>query len=332
MKASLKRIVVATVSSVLLILLGGVGFLGWCTAVRSGDPTPSANKNVDLRAETLEKYVRALPAPRAETSPEKYKQAEDYIRSKLKSFGYQVHEETVPGLNLPAQNLWVELPGKSDQHVIFGAHYDTASTTPGADDNASGTAVALELAKAKFGSSFKHPVTIVLFANEEPPHFRSERMGSHVMAKRLHEKNEKVCVMVSLEMLGYFDDTPGSQKYPPILNLFYPDTGDFIAVVTNLGGRKIANHATESFQSNSHVPAFGFAGPEWISGIDFSDHMPFWNHDFPAMMLTDTSFFRNDNYHTVGDLPDTLDYVRMAETSYGVEAMLDKFANSDCDY
>ena len=194
--------------------------------------------------------------------------------------------------------------------VVVGAHYDSHFETPGADDNASGSAVTLELARFMVGKKPQKTIRFIFFANEEPPYFRTEFMGSDVAAESAKIEG-KVELMYSMEMLGYFDDTPGSQKYPPVLDWFYPDTGNFIAFVGNIDHRGPTTDAVAAFRENATIPAYGFAGPSWVKGIDFSDHMPFWNRDIPAVMVTDTSFFRNPHYHELTDTPDTLDYERM---------------------
>ena len=188
----------------------------------------------------------------------------------------------------------------------------------------------LELARYLKTVSLKNRTIIVFFANEEPPHFRTTRMGSYQFAQRFVSGSPSLCAMFSLEMLGYYDATPGSQKYPPVLNWFYPDTGDFVGIVGNTAGRELIGRTTASFHKSSSVRAFGFAGPSWIKGLDFSDHLPFWEEGLPALMITDTSFFRNPNYHKESDLPETLDFEMMSKVVGGLESVVQEFGDGSC--
>jgi hypothetical protein len=205
--------------------------------------------------------------------------------------------------------------------IVVGAHYDTVPGSPGADDNASGVAVLIELA------AMKVPVRFVAFANEEPPYFYGPEMGSWAWAKRARERGETIRAMFSLEMLGYYRDTPGSQRYPPPLGLFYPDRADFIAFVGDLGARGLVRRSIESFRKNAQFPSEGVAAPAFIPGVTWSDHWSFRQHGYDAMMITDTAFNRYPHYHLPSDTPDKLDYERMARVTLGLASMLKDLAN-----
>jgi Zn-dependent M28 family amino/carboxypeptidase len=200
--------------------------------------------------------------------------------------------------------------------IVVGAHYDTVPGSPGADDNASAVAVLIELARMKL------PVRFVAFANEEMPYFLGPEMGSFVAAKALRTGGATVRAMFSLEMLGYYRDAPGSQKYPAPLGLFYPDRGDFIAFVGDLGARALVRHAIKSFRKNAQFPSEGVAAPGFIPGVTWSDHWSFRRHGYAAIMVTDTAFYRYPHYHLPSDTPDRLDYERMARVTLGLAAML----------
>jgi Zn-dependent M28 family amino/carboxypeptidase len=204
--------------------------------------------------------------------------------------------------------------------IVVGAHYDTVPGSPGADDNASGVAVLLEL------SAMKLPVRFVAFANEEMPYFTGPEMGSWVWAKRARERGEPIRAMFSLEMLGYYRDAPGSQRYPPPLGLFYPDRADFIAFVGDLGARNLVRHSIRIFREKSMFPSEGVAAPGFIPGVTWSDHWSFRRHGFPAIMITDTAFNRYPHYHLPSDTPDKLDYERMARVTLGLAQMLKELA------
>src|SRR5512145_1702793 len=205
--------------------------------------------------------------------------------------------------------------------IIVGAHYDTVPGSPGANDNASGIAVLLELAAMKL------PVRFVAFANEEPPYSFGPGMGSWAWAKRARERGEAIRAMFSLEMLGYYRDAPGSQHYPAPLGLFYPDRADFIAFVGDLGARGLVRRSIEIFRRTAKFPSEGVAAPSFIPGVTWSDHWSFRRHGYPALMITDTAFYRYPHYHLPSDTPEKLDYERMARVALGLAAMLKELAN-----
>lgn len=206
-------------------------------------------------------------------------------------------------------------------NIVVGAHYDTVPGSPGADDNASGVAVLLELAAMKL------PVRYVAFANEEPPYSFGPEMGSWAWAKRARERGDAIRAMFSLEMLGYYRDAPGSQHYPAPLGLFYPDRADFVAFVGDLGARGLVRRSIDAFRKNAQFPSEGVAAPAFIPGVTWSDHWSFGRHGYPAIMITDTAFYRYPHYHLPSDTPDKLDYERTARVTLGLAAMLNELAN-----
>jgi hypothetical protein len=206
-------------------------------------------------------------------------------------------------------------------NIVVGAHYDTVPGSPGADDNASGVAVLIELA------AMKMPVRLVAFANEEPPYSFGPDMGSWAWAKRARDRGEPIRAMFSLEMLGYYRDTAGSQRYPAPLGLFYPDRADFIAFVGDLGARGLVRRSIGTFRKSAEFPSEGVAAPAFIPGVTWSDHWSFRRHGYPAIMITDTAFYRYPHYHLPNDTPDKLDYERMARVTLGLAAMLNELAN-----
>jgi Zn-dependent M28 family amino/carboxypeptidase len=198
-------------------------------------------------------------------------------------------------------------------HIVVGAHYDTVPGSPGADDNASGVAVLIELSKVVPGIRF------VAFANEEAPYFLGEEMGSYVYAR---ERGKGVRAMFSLEMLGYYRDEPGSQRYPAPLGLFYPDRGNFIGFVADLGCLPLVRKCARLFRTKTDFPCEWLAAPSAIPGVSWSDHWSFRKHGIPAIMVTDTAFYRYPHYHLPSDTPEKLDYERMARVTMGLAAML----------
>jgi Zn-dependent M28 family amino/carboxypeptidase len=203
--------------------------------------------------------------------------------------------------------------------ILVGAHYDSVPGSPGADDNASGVAVLIELARLFGGAG---GIEFVAFANEEMPYFMSREMGSFFAAAQARSRNEKLRAMLSLEMLGYYRDASGSQQYPFPLNLLYPDRGDFIAFVGDLGARSLVRRSIKAFRDHARFPSEGVAAPGFIPGVTWSDHWSYRSHGFPAIMVTDTAFYRYPHYHLPSDTPEKLDYERMARVALGLSSML----------
>jgi Zn-dependent M28 family amino/carboxypeptidase len=199
-----------------------------------------------------------------------------------------------------------------DDRLIVGAHYDVCGNQPGADDNASGTTALLELARMLQGLSLPHRIDLVAYTLEEPPFFRTQNMGSFYHAHYLKENNIQVLGMVCIEMIGYFSNKKGSQSYPSsIMKLFYGNKGDYIAVVQKTGNGKFGRKFNRAFKKKTAIEVHSVKAPTWVSGIDFSDHLNYWTLGYSAVMITDTSFYRNPNYHLPSDTIETLDIERM---------------------
>src|SRR5579864_7209340 len=216
--------------------------------------------------------------------------------------------------------LIAEIPGgtKANEIVVIGAHYDTVYDCPGADDNSSGVAALLELARLLKGSHPARTVRFVAFVNEEPPWFQTDDMGSLVYAQQVHKLKENIVAAISIETIGMYSDAEGSQQYPAGFKSLYPSKGNFIAFIGNLGSRGLVRDAVDSFRASTRVPSEGSAVPAAIPGVGWSDHWSFWEEGYPAIMVTDTAIFRNPNYHQPTDKPDTLDYDRMARVVHGL--------------
>ncbi|MBW2195575.1 MAG: M28 family peptidase [Deltaproteobacteria bacterium] len=232
--------------------------------------------------------------PRNVVNPRKLDAACDFIRSFWQDIGYEVSAGSYRVSDIECYNLSVEIHGKSkpDESVIVGAHYDTVSYSPGANDNGSAVAALLELSRLFRGMSIGKTMRFVAFANEEPPYFKTRQMGSLVYAKGCRKRNENITAMVCLETIGYYREAPKTQKYPFPLKWLYPDTGNFIAVVGNLGSKSLVKYFTRSFMEESDFPVECAAAFGFISGIDWSDHWSFWECGYPALMITDTALFR----------------------------------------
>lgn len=247
--------------------------------------------------------------------------AADFIQERLEKLGYATELQEYYAKKIPHKNVIARIGPKSEEIIVVGAHYDVCGDQPGADDNASAVAGLLALAELfqKNKDQLKYQIELVAYSLEEPPFFRSNKMGSFIHAKSLKDAGVKVKAMVCLEMIGYFSDAPKSQDYPlGILKAIYPTRANFIAVVGKLGQGKVVKHFKKYMKSGANIPVSSISAPEQMVGIDFSDHRNYWKHDYPAVMITDTSFFRNANYHQKTDTPDTLDYTKMGEVVKGV--------------
>lgn len=212
--------------------------------------------------------------------------------------------------------------------VIVGAHYDCVVGTVGADDNATGVAAVLELARMLQGSKLRKSIRFVLFVNEEPPFFQTDTMGSLVYARQLKRDNVAVSAMISLEMLGYYSDAPSSQKYPALLGWLDPSRGDFIGFAGKSDSPDLVRRAVRRFRETTSFPSEGVAAPAEWPGVGWSDHWSFWQANYPAIMITDTAIFRNPYYHTANDTPDKLDFPRMARVVEGVRRVVKTLASN----
>jgi Zn-dependent M28 family amino/carboxypeptidase len=269
----------------------------------------------------LEAHVRALVSfsPRDETHLESLDRAAAWIRRELQEAGGKVEDQAFEAKGSVYRNVLAHFGPETGERIVVGAHYDAAGPYPGADDNASGVAGLIELARLLGERPPAAHVELVAFTLEEPPSFTSPAMGSAVHAAALKERGIPVHAMIALEMIGYFTDAPGSQQYPlPILKLFYPTKGNFIGVVGKLGQGALVHRIKKSMRRASSLPVHSISAPTSLPGVDFSDHRSYWDAGYEAVMITDTAFYRNPNYHTENDTPETLDYERMAMVVKGV--------------
>lgn len=247
--------------------------------------------------------------------------AAGYIEEVLQELGYTVAAQTYVAEGKTVRNLETEITGTRwpDEIVLIGAHYDSVHGSPGANDNASGVAALLEIARLLAGKQPARSLRFVFFVNEEPPFFYSEQMGSRVYARRARERGDNIVAMLSLETIGYYDDAEGSQHYPlPLYSLVYPDVGNYIAFIGNLSSRMLVRKSLASFRRHTAFPSEGISAPGWMGGIHWSDHWAFWQEGYPALMVTDTAPFRYPYYHTAADTPDKIDYPRLARVVAGL--------------
>lgn len=248
----------------------------------------------------------------------------EYIEKVWSELGYKVKRQQFNAYNKIATNLEIELPGTSrpEEIIIVGAHYDTVLNCPGANDNGSGVAALLEISRLLTNKKFSRTMRLVAFANEEPPFYFTDDMGSRIYASRSRKKNEQIVAMISLETMGYYSEEPDSQRYPFPFSVFYPNTANFIAFVGNIASRHLVHQSIGAFRKYTKFPSEGLAAPALITGIGWSDHWSFWQENYPAIMVTDTAFFRYQHYHTAQDTPEKLDYSRLSRVVIGMSKMI----------
>ena len=251
--------------------------------------------------------------------------AATYIAESLGQSGCDLEGHAYEVCEVVVHNIVSEQKGgvRGDEIVVIGAHYDSVPTCPGANDNASGVAALLELAKACRLEQFDRTLRFVAFVNEERPFFHTPAMGSALYARRCRDQGANVVGMCSLETIGCYTRLPGSQRYPVSpLAWRYPTTGDFVAFISNLRSRRWLKEAATAFRASTSFPMEMAALPSLVPGIGWSDHWAFWQAGYPALMVTDTAPFRYPHYHLPSDTPDKLDYDDFARVVTGLIGML----------
>jgi hypothetical protein len=305
---------------------------------------PLSPDEVTLREE-LRADVQKLAGDIGERNMWRYTKlnaAADFIEDSFSRAGFYPRRDSYEIRGQACHNIEVEIPGgsqgaasaeatvakaafsSSEQIILIGAHYDSVFGSPGANDNGSGVAAMLALARRFAEKTTQHTVRFVAFVNEEPPHFLSGDMGSFVYASRCKARGDKISAMISLETIGYFSDAPRSQTYPsPGLGLFYPKVGNFIGFVSNVHSRALLRRVVALFRKHAKIPSEGAALPSFIPGVSWSDQWSFWRCGYPGIMVTDTAPFRYPHYHSARDTPDKLDYDRFTLVVSGMEKVIE---------
>lgn len=288
---------------------------------------PPLTEDETALAKRLRTHVEALAGTIGERNTRHHRklyEAARYIEGQLTTFGYKVERQRFNVKGRECENLAVEIPGvtKHAEVVVVGAHYDSAPNAAGANDNGSGVAGLLELARTFARNKPARTLRFVAFTNEEPPYFQTESMGSLVYARSIKRRGDNVVGMICLETIGYYSDKPNSQHYPSPFNMFYPSTGNFIGFVGNVPSAPLVEQIVQKFRETTKFPSEGGALPAQIEGVGFSDHWSFWQQGYPAVMVTDTAMFRYPYYHTLQDTPDKCDYARMARVMAGIDRVV----------
>lgn len=284
---------------------------------------PVATPSVEPKR--LEAHVRMLSetlVPRDHAHPKNLDRVAAYVSSHLSAAGGRVRDQTFDVQSRTYRNVLARFGPEAGERIVIGAHYDTAGPLPGADDNASGVAGLIELARLLGGSALQGRVELVAYTLEEPPYYRTRQMGSAMHAEGLRREGARVRAMLSLEMIGYFSDEEGSQRYPvPGLSLFYPARGDFVVVTGHLNAAFITRTIKRAMTKATALPVYSMNAPASLPGaVELSDHLNYWLEGYPAVMISDTAYYRNPHYHLKTDTADRLDYRRMAQVVQGVHA------------
>jgi hypothetical protein len=319
----------------LLVSLPIAGVL-WMTTVpgrpHPGPLPPLTPDQVEL-AMRLQHHVWAIASrPHNVGHPEELERAARHIEAALEEMGYTVHRQPFSAGGQEVRNIEAVIEPAAfvsgARTLVVGAHYDSYFHAPGANDNATGVAGVIELARllADLRRKAVMRIRLVLFVNEEPPFFKTELMGSLVYARRLKASGEPVQGMLSLETLGFYSDEERSQRYPPPLGLLYPAKGNFVAFVGLTSSRAFVRRTVAAFRAVAPFPSVGGTAPGIIPGIDWSDHWSFERVGIPALMVTDTALFRYPHYHTPEDSPDKVDYERLARVVSGLERVIRRWA------
>lgn len=318
---------------VLLLSFLGLIILGYVAAVRSKTPykgfatqaaRPMHADQHRLYADV--KFLTELRPARHYRNLASLNKAADYIRTEFEKLDAgRVEEQLFKADGRQYRNIIHSVGPADAPRLIIGAHYDVCGEQSGADDNASAVAGLLETARLlhQLRPNLNYRVDFVAYPNEEPPYFATEYMGSAVHAKSLHQAKVPVRAMICYEMIGYFRDEPGSQRFPnEQLAALYPSTGNFITVVGRTGQEAFVQQVQQLMQGQAQIDVQRINLPESMGLAGLSDHRSYWKYGYDALMINDTAFLRNPNYHLPSDTIDTLDFKRMAEVVNGVYAVI----------
>ncbi|QOY91419.1 M20/M25/M40 family metallo-hydrolase [Paludibaculum fermentans] len=315
------------------ILAVAAWWMFWTPGCGVADVRTTSDANLAPLALQLRRDVNVLAGEIGERNlsfkPRQLEQAAAFIETALKNAGYSSESQRYKVGAASARNVEAVVTGSfiPREIVVVGAHYDSVADSPGADDNASGVAVVLALAREFASTKPRRTVRFVGFTNEESPYFWTDDMGSLVYAKRCRQQGDNVVAMLSVESVGFFSESAASQRYPVGLGLIYPSKGDFLAFVGDLKSRPLLHAVMREFRGPAALPSVGASLPNAVPGAGWSDHWSFWQQGFPAIEVTDTAPYRNPNYHTPMDTPDRLDYVRLARVTRGLQVVLQALAN-----
>jgi hypothetical protein len=291
-------------------------------------PVPGLSAEEHQLAERLKAHIVAIASePHSTRYPAALERSAATIESAFRDMGYEPQSQVYDSDGMSVRNIWVEIAPTdgtaTHDAIVVGGHYDSAGEAPGANDNGTGTAATLELARLLRDHKPKTTrIYLVAFVNEEAPFWGTADQGAARFADLLLQRGETVRGMLSLETLGWYDDDPGSQKYPTPFSWIYPDVGNFVAFVGMPGSRGWLHDVLERFRRHAHVPTIGGIAASFIPGISWSDHAPFADRGIPALMLTDTAPFRYPHYHRASDTPDKVNVEMLARITLALQGTL----------
>ncbi|MDQ4122341.1 MAG: M28 family peptidase [Acidobacteriota bacterium] len=315
---------------ILGIGLSAIGLLVFLITQPLVFPFQKKQAPISVIPEKLKAHVEKISReffPRSAAFVQNLDKAAAYIKQEFINAGGNVSEQAFEVDGKIYRNVIARFGNNSKERIIIGAHYDAAGALPAADDNASGVAGLIELAYLLVKTDLPNQIELVAYSLEEPPYFGSNKMGSFVHARSLKDENAAVRLMISLEMIGYFSDESNSQLFPvSAMSLLYPSRGNFIAVVGNFNNFSVVRRVKAAMLEQSELSVRSINAPASIPGIDFSDHRNYWKFGYDAVMITDSAFYRNPNYHTSADTPEKLDYNRMSKVVEGVYYTVINFA------
>ncbi len=327
--AALKRL------AIVMIIIASISIFAWSLMVWMPGESyrqnlePLNSTEIKLR-EQLTSDVGTLAVKIGRRNFDSYQNlvaAKDFLTTELEQAGYKVREQQYTVEAKTFSNLEVEIPGSSraDEILVIGGHYDSAVNAPGSNDNATGTASVLALAREFVGTKPLRTLRFVEFTNEEPPYFQTKNMGSLVYAQAAKQHGDKIVGMFSLETLGYFSDKASTQQYPLPLSFFYPNQGNFIGFISDIDSRELLRNTIRSFRAQAKFPSEGVALPSSIQGVGWSDQWSFWQQGYQALMITDTAPFRDPHYHAAKDTVAKIDFEKLARVTIGISKVIRDF-------
>ena len=294
------------------------------------------NTDEQTLMERLQAHVQTLAGDIGERNiwrPAALNDAAQYIGDQWNRQGYEVKRLTyqISGVSYP--NLEVTRDGdvRRREILLVGAHYDSVLGSPGANDNASGVAALLEISRKFTAMDPAMTIRFVAFVNEEAPFFMSDQQGSMVYAGLARDHGDNIRLMASLETIGWYSNRPGSQRYPPLFELFYPDRANFIGMVSDFRSRAVMRRLAQAFRAHSDFPLQTAATFRFIPGVSWSDHRSFWHYGYQGVMITDTAPYRYPHYHATSDTPDKLAYPELSRVTLGLSAAFVEIARTGLD-
>lgn len=321
----------------LVIVAGALAFLWWLMIAMPGNPRKripgltEEEKRIKQELQNDLKYLAGL-GPKHIDRRGQLHEAENWIFRNFKEAGLEPEKQQFQSDEETVANVETEIPGdtRSNEVIVIGAHYDTVVGSPGANDNGSGVVALLALARRLSRISPQRTVRLVAFVNEEHPFSKPDQkgtqMGSVQYARRCRIRNEYVRAMITLETIGYYTVEPNTQRFPSFLKYIFPDTGNFVAVISNIGSRWLAHSIVKSYRQKGTAPTLGVVLPTLIKGITRSDHSSFWHEGYPGVMITDTANFRYPFYHSSQDTVDKIEFDTFSRVVYSTQQAIEDLA------